>query len=77
MSNSFPTAVEIVRLIRMEPDPWQIEVLEGNHQRLLLNCCRQGGKSTVVAWLSLIDALQNPGSLILLLSRSLPRLTLA
>jgi hypothetical protein len=55
----------------MEPDPWQVEVLVGNHRRLLLNCCRQAGKSTVVAWLSLIEALSNPGSLVLLLSRSL------
>src|SRR5215469_3250296 len=52
------------------PDPWQVEVLEGGHQRLLLNCCRQAGKSTVVALLGLTEAVWVPGTRVLLLSRS-------
>ena len=70
-----PTATELLRLLQLEPDPWQIQVLEGNHPRLLLNCCRQAGKSTVVAFLSLVEALYNPGTLVLLLSRSLRQST--
>jgi hypothetical protein len=59
----------------LEPDPWQIDVLEGRHKRLLLNCCRQAGKSTVVALLSLYEAFAHNDSLILLLSRSLRQST--
>lgn len=49
-------------------DPWQREVVRSNHQRLLLNCSRQSGKSTVTACLAMHQALFVPGSLILLLS---------
>jgi hypothetical protein len=54
----------------LEPDPWQVEVLDAGHPRLLLNCCRQAGKSTAVALLGLMQGLLQPGSLVLLLSRS-------
>jgi hypothetical protein len=54
----------------MQPDPWQVEVLTGGHARLLLNCCRQAGKSTVVAMLGLAAALFVPATQVLLLSRS-------
>ena len=47
---------EVMRKLGLEPDPWQIEVLEAGHPRLLLNCCRQAGKSTVVALLGLVEA---------------------
>src|SRR5205085_7104814 len=46
------------------------EVLESGHRRLLLNCSRQSGKSTVVAVLGLAEALFVPGTRVLLLSRS-------
>src|SRR5262249_4551382 len=39
-----PPAASIMRNLGMNPDPWQKEVLEGEHARLLLNCCRQSGK---------------------------------
>lgn len=54
----------------LDPDPWQLDVLLGNHKRLLLNCSRQAGKSTVVALLSLCEAVSVSGAVILLLSRS-------
>jgi hypothetical protein len=60
-----------MRGLGLEPDPWQIEVLEAGHPRLLLNCCRQAGKSTVVALLGLVEALWAPGTKVLLVSRSL------
>jgi hypothetical protein len=60
-----------MRQLGLEPDPWQVEVLEAGHRRLLLNCCRQAGKSTVVAMLGLAEALWVPCTKVLLLSRSL------
>jgi hypothetical protein len=59
-----------MRKLGFDPDPWQIDVLEGGHKRLLLNCSRQAGKSTVVALLSLVEALMWRNAVILLLSRS-------
>src|SRR5205807_3321486 len=67
---SRPPAVRIMRSLGMEPDPWQIEVLEAGHPRLLLNCCRQAGKSTVVALLGLVEAMFIPFSKVVLVSRS-------
>src|SRR5262245_50412716 len=52
-------------------DPWQQEVLRTPHRRLLLNCCRQAGKSTVVAALALDELLFRPRSLVLILSPGL------
>jgi hypothetical protein len=64
------SAVNVMRMLGMEPDPWQIDVLAGGHKRLLLNCCRQAGKSTAVAVLSLLEALGNQATKVLLLSRT-------
>ncbi|HWY85923.1 MAG TPA: terminase family protein, partial [Gemmataceae bacterium] len=63
-------AARIMNKLGLKPDPWQLEVLEGDYQRLLLNCCRQAGKSTVVAILALVDALLRPNRNILILSPS-------
>jgi hypothetical protein len=59
-----------MRSFGLEPDPWQVEVLEAGHPRLLLNCCRQAGKSTVVALLGLAEAFFVPFTKVLLVSRS-------
>ena len=64
-----PPAVQLMRNLGLEPDPWQVEVLEGGHPRLLLNCCRQAGKSTAVALVALAEAIWIPGTKVLLLSR--------
>jgi hypothetical protein len=53
-----------------EPDPWQEAVLKSADPRICLNCCRQAGKSSVVAVKALHIGLYQPKSLILLLSRS-------
>jgi Terminase large subunit, T4likevirus-type, N-terminal len=63
-------AVQLMRNLGLEPDAWQVKVLESISPRLLLNCCRQAGKSTVVALLGLVEALFVPGTRVLLLSRS-------
>ena len=52
-------------------DPWQAEVLRSGAGRLLLNCCRQSGKSTTAATLAVHQAIYRPGSLTLLLSPTL------
>jgi hypothetical protein len=68
-------AVTLMRNLGLEPDPWQVEVLESTEPHILLNCCRQAGKSTVVALLALAEAIWVPGSKILLISRSLRQST--
>jgi hypothetical protein len=63
-------AVKLMRSLGMTPDPWQIDVLESDHPRLLLNCSRQAGKSTTVAVLALAEVMFRNDALVLLLSRS-------
>lgn len=58
------------RLVGLEPDEWQREVLLSEHPRLLLNCSRQSGKSTVAAVVALYKALRDRGALILVLAPS-------
>jgi hypothetical protein len=65
-----PPSVQIMRNLHLEPDPWQIQVMESEHPRLLLNCSRQSGKSTVVAIVALSEAMWTSDSLVLILSRS-------
>jgi phage terminase large subunit-like protein len=55
----------------LEPDPWQKDLLRSNSERVLLNCCRQSGKSTMTAVIALHRALYHPGSLILCLAPAL------
>jgi hypothetical protein len=75
MNPTLPTATDLLHRLGFDPDPWQIDVVEGGHPRLLLNCCRQAGKSTAVAMLSLHEALLKRDCLVLLLSRSLRQST--
>jgi hypothetical protein len=49
-------------------DPWQQELLRSESPRILLNCSRQSGKSTMAAILALHQALYEPGSLVLILA---------
>lgn len=53
-----------------DADSWQRDVLRWRGDRLLMNCCRQSGKSTVAAILALHTAMYARGSLTLLLSPS-------
>jgi len=55
----------------IEPDPWQSAVLASDSPRVLLNCSRQSGKSTLCRWLVAHTAVYLPGSLTLLVSPSL------
>jgi len=68
-------ALDPARLFRSAtghtPDRWQAQLLRSTAPRVLLNCCRQSGKSSAVATLALHEALFKPGSLTLALSPSL------
>jgi Terminase large subunit, T4likevirus-type, N-terminal len=63
--------VIFARLLRVEPDPWQEEVLRSDSKRIILNCARQSGKSTITAILALHLALYVSDSLVLIVSPSL------
>jgi hypothetical protein len=53
------------------PDTWQRDLLNSSSRRVLLNCSRQSGKSTMSAVLALHRALYHPDSLILCLAPAL------
>jgi hypothetical protein len=66
-------ALDPVRLAQragLAPDSWQAHVLRSTAPRILLNCSRQSGKSTISALLALHTALYTPSALVLLLSPS-------
>jgi hypothetical protein len=63
--------VALASKIGMEPDPWQEQVMRSTSSRLLLNCCRQSGKSTTASVVAVHCALYEPGALILLVSPGL------
>lgn len=63
--------VQLVRSAGLMPDAWQQQVLRSRSPRLLLNCSRQSGKSTVSAALAVWTAVYDPGSLVLVLSPTL------
>jgi hypothetical protein len=58
----------ILRARGFTVDPWQAEALLSKERQILLNCCRQAGKSTVVSALGLHTARFQPNSLTLILS---------
>jgi len=53
------------------PDPWQAKVLRSNAKRVLLNCSRQSGKTTVCSIVALHRAVHFPKQIILIVSPSL------
>jgi len=57
--------------LSFEADPWQREVLDSGAKKILLNCSRQSGKSSVSSILALHTAIFQPGSLTLMVSPSL------
>jgi hypothetical protein len=49
-------------------DPWQERLLRSDSPRILLNCSRQSGKSTMAGVVALHKALTVAGSLVLILA---------
>jgi len=62
--------VALAREVGMIPDDWQARVLRSRSGRILLNCCRQSGKTTVAALLSVHTAVYRSGALVLIVSAS-------
>ena len=62
---------EFAHMLGLEPDDWQERLLRSASERVLLNCCRQSGKSTMTGLIALHRALYYPGSLILCLAPAL------
>jgi hypothetical protein len=60
--------VAFARDLGVEPDPWQGDLLRSSSKRVLLNCARQSGKSTMSAIIALHRALYHPGTTILILA---------
>jgi hypothetical protein len=60
--------LEFARSLGIVPDRWQEQLLGSEAPRILLNCSRQSGKSTMASILALHKALVAPGSLILILA---------
>lgn len=52
------------------PDTWQRDVLRSTNKRILLNCCRQAGKSTTFALRALHRAIYTPKALVLIVAPS-------
>jgi hypothetical protein len=63
--------VSFAEKLGIVPDAWQEDLLRSTSDRVLLNCCRQSGKSTMSALIALHRALYHPGSLILCLAPAL------
>jgi hypothetical protein len=55
----------------IELDPWQKDVLNSRSKRILLNCSRQSGKSTITAIMALHHALYTSNALVLVVSHTL------
>ena len=60
--------LEFARSLGIVPDSWQERLLRSDAPRVLLNCARQSGKSTMAGILALHKALIKRGSLILILA---------
>ncbi len=57
-------------MLGIAPDPWQADLLRSNADRVLLNCSRQAGKSTMSAVVALHEAMHNADALVLVLAPS-------
>jgi hypothetical protein len=54
--------VSFASSLGLDPDPWQERLLRSTSPRVLLNCSRQSGKSTMSGLIALHRALYFPGS---------------
>jgi hypothetical protein len=80
MKNKYSLAADLLNVLdpvrfardklKFEPDSWQAEALRSTSRALMLNCCRQSGKSTVAAIMAVHRVLYYPKSLVLLVSPS-------
>ena len=72
-----PTVSEWARQnLKFEADKIQTSVLDHDAQRLILCCARQWGKTTIVAMKALHTAIFNPGTEIVVISKSIKQASL-
>jgi tRNA(Met) C34 N-acetyltransferase TmcA len=60
--------LEFAHALAIIPDVWQERLLRSDAPRVLLNCARQSGKSTMAAIIALHQALRRTSSLVLILA---------
>jgi len=60
--------LEFAHALGIVPDSWQERLLQSEASRVLLNCARQSGKSTMAAIIALHQALLRSSSLVLILA---------
>jgi hypothetical protein len=65
------SSIEIAQRSGIAPDAWQRDVLQSDAQQIILLCSRQSGKSTATSILATDQAVNVPGSLVLLLAPAL------
>ena len=73
MAKFLPKDLAVDRLLeqlKLAVYPWQEQLFKSRAGMVLLNCSRQAGKSTCVAFLALLEALTIQEHLVLMLSRS-------
>ena len=78
LARDFARALDPIELARdcgIDPDRVQADVLASTSRRLLINCCRQWGKSTVTALVALHEALYQAPAMVVLVSPSQPQST--
>ncbi len=61
----------LMQVIGKPADEWQSRLLRARHPRLMLNCSRQAGKSTVTACIALLEAVQHYPALVLVICPAL------
>src|SRR5262249_16428316 len=78
LGQDFARALDTVILARdcgITPDVVQARLLTSPARRLLVNCCRQWGKSTTTALMALHEAIYSAPAMIVLVSPSQPQST--
>jgi hypothetical protein len=73
LANDFAMACDAVLIARacgIEPDAKQAELLRSVSRRVLLNCCRQWGKTSCTAVIAAHEAIYNAPAMIVLVSPS-------
>ena len=55
-------------VVEWDADPWQIDLLKSHDPQLIVNCCRQSGKTTTAATLAGHIATFKPGGLVVSVS---------
>jgi hypothetical protein len=70
VTSGYLSPVELAQACGIDPDPWQKDLFESDDRQVILNCCRQSGKSTVSALIALHQTCYTPDSLSLVLAPS-------